>query len=526
MVITSMDIPWGIKLINWISGKCCPTRSMNKLAWHRGAVLALTYLAYTCYHMSRKPISVVKNVLNFNCTTLTPPSDIIIDDKNRNTWCDWAPFDTEDAPALLGILDSAFLFAYAAAMFLSGFVAERVNLRYFLSLGMLASGISCYLFGIAKTYNIHSLWYFITVQALGGVFQTSGWPGVVTVVGNWFGKGKRGLIFGVWNSHTSLGNILGNLIAAEYVETNWGRSFIVPGVLMGLAGFIIFLFLAPHPFDVGCLTPNSTEYKILNATHSSDDGGYDEDDIQPHTVNGDDDEESLRSETSPMLPTRRLLHNIDGEKAIGFIGAMKIPGVLEFSFSLFFSKLVSYTFLYWLPLYISSSTSYDAALSADLSTLFDVGGIAGAIAAGILSDYSGMSALTCGFMFILAIPMLFIYDYIGSSSLVINIILLMLTGALVNGPYSLITTAVSAELGTHPSLGDDAKALATVTAIIDGTGSIGAAVGPLLAGIVSRWMGWHSVFYMLMISDLIALLLLSRLVYREIRLYRQRRLAV
>lgn len=66
----------------------------------------------------------------------------------------------------------------------------------------------------------------------------------------------------------------------------------------------------------------------------------------------------MRSETSPMLPTRRLLHNIDGEKAIGFIGAMKIPGVLEFSFSLFFSKLVSYTFLYWLPLYISSSSEY------------------------------------------------------------------------------------------------------------------------------------------------------------------------
>lgn len=46
----------------------------------------------------------------------------------------------------------------------SGFIAERVNLRYFLSLGMLASGISCYLFGIAKSYNIHSLWYFIVVQ--------------------------------------------------------------------------------------------------------------------------------------------------------------------------------------------------------------------------------------------------------------------------------------------------------------------------------------------------------------------------
>jgi len=46
----------------------------------------------------------------------------------------------------------------------SGFIAERVNLRYFLSIAMLASGISCYLFGIAKPYNIHNLWYFIFVQ--------------------------------------------------------------------------------------------------------------------------------------------------------------------------------------------------------------------------------------------------------------------------------------------------------------------------------------------------------------------------
>jgi MFS family permease len=55
-------------------------------------------------------------------------------------------------------------------------------------------------------------------------------------------------------------------------------------------------------------------------------------------------------------------------------------------------------------------------------------------------------------------------------------------GFLVTGPYSLITTAVSAELGQHPSLRGSSQALATVTAIIDGTGSIGAAIGPFLAG--------------------------------------------
>lgn len=51
--------------------------------------------------------------------------------------------------------------------------------------------------------------------------------------------------------------------------------------------------------------------------------------------------------------------------------------------------------------------------------------------------------------------------------------LLVLCGLLVNGPYALITTAVSAELGTHHSLQGNGKAVATVTAIIDGTGSIG-----------------------------------------------------
>ncbi len=40
------------------------------------------------------------------------------------------------------------------------------------------------------------------------------------------------------------------------------------------------------------------------------------------------------------------------EPAIGFFEAWRIPGVATFAFCLFFSKLVAYTFLYWLPFYI------------------------------------------------------------------------------------------------------------------------------------------------------------------------------
>lgn len=48
----------------------------------------------------------------------------------------------------------------------SGFVAERVSLRYFLAFGMILSGVASYLLGLAHTYEIHSLPYFIIVQVI------------------------------------------------------------------------------------------------------------------------------------------------------------------------------------------------------------------------------------------------------------------------------------------------------------------------------------------------------------------------
>lgn len=52
-----------------------------------------------------------------------------------------------------------------------------------------------------------------------------------------------------------------------------------------------------------------------------------------------------------------------------------------------------------------NKASFDASESADLSTLFDVGGIVGGIIAGVLSDVTGMSAVTCAIMLVVAIPM-------------------------------------------------------------------------------------------------------------------------
>ena len=209
-------------------------------------ILVATFLSYLCYHASRKPITVVKAQLHHNCSDDPRPHT-----DNTTNWCDWKPFDQDNYKILFGELDYAFLGSYAISMFFSGWIAERMSLRYFLSIGMVMSGIMTALFGMGYVFKMHYFSYYLLVQLIAGIFQSSGWPGVVTLMGNWFGKGKRGLIMGIWNSHTSFGNIIGSLIAAKYATSDWALSFIIPGAMITFMGIVIFLTVIPHPEFLG-----------------------------------------------------------------------------------------------------------------------------------------------------------------------------------------------------------------------------------------------------------------------------------
>ncbi|XP_056266911.1 glucose-6-phosphate exchanger SLC37A2 isoform X1 [Pseudoliparis swirei] len=429
------------------------TTSFSRDSWYRGFTLGLTFLFYTAYHLSRKPISIVKGELHRNCSSVVRPADLNV--TNNETWCDWAPFDQDNYQTLFGVLDNSFLVAYAIGMFFSGVFGERLPLRYYLSFGMVMSGVFTCLFGLGFYLNIHSLGYYAAIQVLNGLMQTTGWPAVVACVGNWFGKGKRGLIMGVWNSHTSVGNILGSLIAGAFVSSQWGMSFIVPGLIIASTGVLCFFFLVEKPEDVNCFPPQH---------HSETEGD--------EAVAVGNDSAQVEGSAYGSISADVVEEVEEHMEAISFSGALRIPGVLEFSLCLLFAKLVSYTFLYWLPLYISNVAHFDAKEAGDMSTLFDVGGIVGGITAGLVSDYTGGRASTCCVMLLTAAPMLYLYNYIGQRSIGTTVGMLLLCGGLVNGPYALITTAVSTDLGTHESLRGNSRALSTVTAIIDGTGSV------------------------------------------------------
>ncbi len=57
---------------------------------------------------------------------------------------------------------------------------------------------------------------------------------------------------GVWNIHTSLGNILGALVAGALIDNTWGWAFIVPGCIIAGMGVIVFLFLIECKFILVC----------------------------------------------------------------------------------------------------------------------------------------------------------------------------------------------------------------------------------------------------------------------------------
>ncbi|TYI90438.1 hypothetical protein E1A91_D03G122700v1 [Gossypium mustelinum] len=487
--------PLGIRCWEYIK------RAKLSYKTHQAVVLIITFFAYTTYHATRKTTSIVKSALDpqssaagfkfsWRITYLSSPAET-----QRRSWVlgdGWAPFNGSDGTALLGQLDVAFLAVYAIGMYFSGHLGDRMNLRIFLTVGMIGTGLFTSLFGVGYWANIHSFYYFLIVQMIAGLFQSSGWPSVVAVVGNWFGKKKRGLIMGIWNAHTSIGNITGSLIASTLLSYGWGWSFVVPGLLIAFMGILVCLLLPVSPESVGADRQEEEEDDAVDSPKKKKEGV-----------------------TEPLLGS----HTEMKENAVGFIEAWRIPGVAPFAFCLFFAKLVAYTFLYWLPYYISHTAIEGKYLSdetaGNLSTFFDVGGVLGGILAGHISDRLDARAITAATFMYCAIPALYFYRSYGHISLAMNIALMFICGMFVNGPYALITTAVSADLGTHSSLNENSKALATVTAIIDGTGSVGAAIGPLLTGYISA-NSWSAVFTMLMAAALVAGLLLTRLVVAEV----------
>lgn len=467
----------------------CDSKTMaNNEKWtlHHLVVFSLTFFSFSCVHVARKAFSNVKHFMQKEWTnssvTLDPPQ--VWENSHFFT-------DEPHAQVFLGAMDTTFLLAYAVGLFISGIFGDRFNLTRILAFGMCSSAVAVFMFGTAsKWIGIYNIWYYGVLMALNGLFQSTCWPCLVAVMGNWFGKSRRGIMFGLWSANASLGNILGALLVAALLDYGYEYAMLVPAAVLFAFGVVVFFCLIPSPDQIGLPMPEegTQPFPVTNygALSSTDPSVFDQ-------------EASLAAQEARSTSSSVSSNSVrpQPKKAITFCQAVILPGVIPYSLSYACLKVVHKSFFFWLPFYLSDNFDWKDTVADKFSTFYDVGSIAGGITGGLISDLLGRRKPLVVVMLMVAVPVVFIYGNTGGSY-TINVALMCVTGFFVGGPANLIGSAISADLGRQGTLRADREALATVTGIVDGTGSVGAAIGQILIPEINTHSGWKPVFHLLM----------------------------
>uniref|UniRef100_A0A671EBD3 Sugar phosphate exchanger 3 n=1 Tax=Rhinolophus ferrumequinum TaxID=59479 RepID=A0A671EBD3_RHIFE len=460
---------------------------LSQFSHHHVVVFLLTFFSYSLLHASRKTFSNVKVSISKQWT----PSAFNKTLEPVEVWSSNHLFPSaEEATLFLGTLDTIFLFSYAVGLFISGIVGDRLNLRWVLSFGMCSSALVVFVFGtVTEWLHFYNKWLYCCLWIVNGLLQSTGWPCVVAVMGNWFGKAGRGVVFGLWSACASVGNILGACLASSVLQYGYEYAFLVTAAVQFAGGVVIFFGLLVSPEEIGLPGIEAEE-------------NFEEDSHRP-LINGAENEDEYEPNYSVQEGSA-----ITQVKAISFHQACCLPGVIPYSLAYACLKLVNYSFFFWLPFYLSNNFGWKEAEADKLSIWYDVGGIIGGTLQGFISDVLQKRAPVLALSLLLAVASL-----VGYSRFFIG------------GPSNMISSAISADLGRQELIQGSSEALATVTGIVDGTGSIGAAVGQYLVSLIQDNLGWMWVFYFFILMTSCTILFISPLIVREMHSLMQRRQA-
>jgi len=354
-------------------------------------------------------------------------------------------------PMTLTAMDSGFMFTYAGGSFITGQLGDRFSPVAVVAGGLLGSTICLFLICLgAATSIIHNValcgTWFLTCQLLHGAFQATGGPVNTAIMGNWYPAKGRGLVFGLWTCHQYVGDIMAALASAWIIRSGYDYRWcmVIPAVINGIWAFINFFQVPNNPAEIGVVT-EAEKAKSEAAAIAKAAGTYVEDSTEP----------------------------------IGFFQAFMLPNVLNYAVAFGFFKLVNYAMFFQLPVILSSH--FDSSTSNVISALYSVGMMPGGIVCGWVSDlYGGRRACVIATFMGILCPLLFVFaEYMKDIPIVLLLVLLCLMGCLVGGPNNIITSAVAADLADDPSIKGNNKALGTVTGIINGSGSVTAAIGQL-----------------------------------------------
>lgn len=350
----------------------------------------------------------------------------------------------------LGFLGTVLAISYGISKFTSSILSDKSNPRYFMSIGLILTGIMNIAFGLSS-----SLLFFAIFWGLNGWFQGCGWPPCARLLTHWYSQSERGTWWGVWNTSHSVGGALIPIVAVFCAQSwGWRMGMFVPGILVLFVGVFIINRLRDTPQSLG---------------------------LPPIEKFRNDYPNGKGSVTENELSVKEIL----------FEYVLKNKYIWILSISYFFVYAVRQAVNDWSVLFLVKQKGYSQIGAAAAVFWFEAGGFLGSLTAGWSSDrlFNGKRGpINILFMVGAFVSVLALY-FTPGGYVAVDLICLFAVGFFVFGPQMLIGVA-AAEL-SHK------KAAATATGFAGCFAYLGAAAAGYPLGRVIRDFGWHEYFVIL-----------------------------
>lgn len=150
------------------------------------------------------------------------------------------------SPAILGAMGSALFACYAVAKLVNGFVADHVDVRRFIAVGIAGSALCCIVLG-----SVTSAPSAIVMSGLNGVFQSFAAPGCIIALAATYDRADRGRAYGIWSTSHSIGEAITFLVLGAAVGAVGWRVGFWGAAAFGLIACAVVLALVPRKLATG-----------------------------------------------------------------------------------------------------------------------------------------------------------------------------------------------------------------------------------------------------------------------------------
>jgi OPA family sugar phosphate sensor protein UhpC-like MFS transporter len=176
----------------------------------------------------------------------------------KSSMADAGIFDAAE----LGLIGSTVFFAYAFGKLANGILADRVNTRRFMAVGLLVSGLINLTLGFSTAFAV-----FLVLWALNGWFQSFGAASSVVTITHWYDGKERGTFYGMWASSHNLGEAITFVGTAVVISAfGWMWGFRVAGLVCIVAALFVWRYLYERPEVYGL--PSAVREPDSTASHS------------------------------------------------------------------------------------------------------------------------------------------------------------------------------------------------------------------------------------------------------------------